>query len=266
AGCVPVERSIGMAAQIAEGLAKAHDAGITHRDLKPENLMLSQDGFVKILDFGLAKRTFNDAAALEMRTIAVSQTEPGLVFGTVQYMSPEQACGGQLDFRSDQFSFGVVLYELLTGKSAFLRNSAAETLTAILRDSAEPVGVVNPEAPAPLCWVVERCLAKDPNKRYASTRDLARELATIRDRFAEMARPVEVRPSHLPAQRTCFVGREKEVASARELLFSKDVRLVTITGPGGIGKTRLAVQVATELAAHFAGGAHFVPLSSVSDP
>ena len=156
---------------------------------------------------------------------------------------------------------------MVTGKRAFQRSTAAETLVAILREQAEPIGVQNPDAPAPLCWAIERCLAKEPDKRYVSTRELARELAAIRDRFSEKpVRQVETRPTNLPVQRTGFVGREKEVAAAKELLLRQDVRLVTVTGPGGIGKTRLAVQVASGLVERFPGGIHFVPLSSLSDP
>src|SRR5437879_1987814 len=179
-GLVPIRRGIEIAAQIAEGLAKAHEAGIAHRDLKPENLMVSQDGFVKILDFGLAKLTPPTEEKSEMITTSAWQTQPGMVQGTVQYMSPEHATGGQLDFRSDQFSFGLVLYEMVTGKRAFQRSTAAETLVAILREQAEPIGVQNPDAPAPLCWAIERCLAKEPDKRYVSTRNLVRELAAVR--------------------------------------------------------------------------------------
>jgi len=127
--------------------------------------------------------------------------------------------------------------------------------------------VQNPDAPAPLCWAIERCLAKEPDKRYVSTRDLARELAAIRDRFSEKpVKLIEPRPTNIPVQRTRFVGREKEVAAAKELLLRQDVRLVTITGPGGIGKTRLAVEVASGLVESFPGGIHFVPLSPLSDP
>ncbi len=264
AGLLPMRKAIEIAAQVAEGLTKAHEAGIAHRDLKPENLMVSHDGFVKILDFGLAKLTSPSGEHSDMCT---TSTTPGLVLGTLGYMSPEQASGGRLDFRSDQFSFGLVLYEMVTGKRAFQRSTAAETLVAILREQAEPIGAQNPDAPAPLCWVIERCLAKEPDKRYVSTRDLARELAAIRDRFSEKpVKQVETRPTNLPVQRTGFVGREKEVAAAKELLLRQDVRLVTVTGPGGIGKTRLAVQVASGLVERFPGGTHFVPLSSLSDP
>jgi predicted ATPase len=160
-----------------------------------------------------------------------------------------------------------VLYEMVTGKRAFQRITAAETMVAILREQIEPIAAQNPDVPAPLCWAIERCLAKEPDKRYFSTRDLARELAAIRDRFSEKpAKQVDARPANLPVQRTGFVGREEEVAAAKELLLRQDVRLVTITGPGGIGKTRLAVEVASGLVECFPGGAHFVPLSSLCDP
>jgi predicted ATPase/serine/threonine protein kinase len=267
ADSLPIRKTIELAAQIAEGLAKAHEAGIAHRDLKPENLMVSRDGFVKILDFGLAKVASPVGAQQETSALSAWQTQPGVVIGTVQYMSPEQAGGGPLDFRSDQFSFGLVLYEMVTRKRAFPRNTAAETLVAIMREQAEPIAVQNPDVPAPLCWAIERCLAKEPDKRYVATRDLARELAAIRDRFSEKpARQAEPRPANIPVQRTAFVGREKEIAAAKELLLSKDVRLLTITGPGGIGKTRLGVEVATGLIENFPGGIHFVPLSPLCDP
>jgi predicted ATPase len=266
-GALPIRKVIEIAAQIAEGLAKAHEAGIAHRDLKPDNLMISSDGFVKILDFGLAKVATRAAEQQETRELSGWHTQPGVVVGTVQYMSPEQASGAPFDFRSDQFSFGLVLYEMVTGKRAFPRGTAAETLVAIMREQAEPIAVQNPDAPAPLCWAIERCLAKDPDKRYFSTRDLARELAAIRDRFSERpGRQAEPRPANIPVQRTVFVGREKEIAAAKELLLSKDVRLVTITGPGGIGKTRLGVEIAGGLQENFSGGVHFVPLSPLRDP
>jgi predicted ATPase len=264
-GSLSMRRAIEIAAQIADGLTKAHEARIVHRDLKPENLMISRDEFVKILDFGLAKLVSpggeQDGAG------ATTLTAAGLVMGTTGYMSPEQVGGQSLDFRSDQFSFGLVLYEMMTGKHAFYRKTTAETMTAILREPAAPIAALNPDVPAPLCWAIERCLAKEPGKRYASTRDLALELAAIRDRLGE--KPVnaaETIPSNLPVQRTGFVGREKEVAAARELLLRGNVRLVTITGPGGIGKTRLALEVANGLVERFSGGIHFVALSSISDP
>jgi predicted ATPase len=266
-GLLPIRKTIEIAAQVAEGLAKAHEAGIAHRDLKPENLMVSHDGLVKILDFGVAKLASPGRGPLDLSSTSAALTPYGLVLGTVGYMSPEQAGGQGVDFRSDQFSFGLVLYEMVTGKRAFQRSTAAETLVAILREQAEPIGLQNLDAPAPLCWAIERCLTKEPDKRYVSTRDLARDLSAIRDRFSEgPVKQVETRPTNLPVQRTGFVGREKEVAAAKELLLRQDVRLVTVTGPGGIGKTRLAVEVASGLVERFPGGAHFVPLASLSDP
>jgi predicted ATPase/serine/threonine protein kinase len=264
-GGLPMRKALEIAAQVADGLTKAHEAGIVHRDLKPENLMISEDEFVKILDFGLAKLV--PANGEPSDADSTSLTMPGLVMGTTGYMSPEQAGGRPLDFRSDQFSFGLVLYEMMTGKQAFHRKTAVDTLAAIQREPVPPVGAQNPDAPAPLCWAIERCLAKEPEKRYASTRDLALELAAIRDRLAEKpAKQSQAISSNLPVQRTGFVGRKKEVAAARELLLRGDARLVTITGPGGIGKTRLALQVASGLAERFPGGIYFVPLSSISDP
>jgi predicted ATPase/serine/threonine protein kinase len=264
---LPMRKAIEIAAQIAEGLTKAHEAGITHRDLKPENLMVSHDGFVKILDFGLAKLASSGERLSDIHNLSTSRTPAGLVLGTVGYMSPEQVSGTGLDFRSDQFSLGLVLYEMVTGRRAFQRNTAAETLVAVLREPAEPIAGQSRDAPAPLCWLIERCMAKEPEKRYVSTRELARELTAIRDRFSENPiKQAEARPTNLPVQRTGFVGREKEVAAAKELLLRQQVRLVTITGPGGIGKTRLATQVASGLVEHFPGGTHFVPLSALSDP
>ncbi|MGH9364317.1 MAG: protein kinase domain-containing protein [Thermoanaerobaculia bacterium] len=192
-GPMPVRKVLAAAAQAAEGLSKAHGAGIVHRDLKPENLMVSRDGFVKILDFGLAKLTEPESGGISaMPTVGKPETRPGTVMGTVGYMSPEQAGGAPLDFRSDQFSLGSILYELLSGEKAFARKTAAETMSAIIREEPEPLGKLCPQTPLPLRWIVERCLAKDPEERYASTRDLARDLAGVRDHVSEIGSGGEV--------------------------------------------------------------------------
>ena len=202
-GAIPTRRLLAIAAQAADGLAKAHGAGIVHRDLKPENLMVSSDGFVKILDFGLAKLTHPEEASGQTTAPTVSgATEPGVVMGTAGYMSPEQALGRPVDFRSDQFSLGSILYEMATGRRAFSRDSAPETLTAIIRDEPEHIGRLAPLSPAPLSWIVERCLSKNPDDRYASTRDLSRDLATLRDRVSETSgRSVAVESGATPARR-----------------------------------------------------------------
>ena len=262
-GPIPFRKVVAIAAQIAAALAKAHEIGIVHRDLKPENLMVSGDGTAKVLDFGLAK-LLEVKHSLGSDASTTNITEQGIVMGTIGYMSPEQATGGEVDFRSDQFSFGSVLYEMATGSPAFRRKSFAETTAAILRDEPEHVGSRMLQAPAPFIWIVERCLTKDPKQRYASTKDLARDLAAVRDRLADApAHGSNPLPDNLPVQRTAFIGREQEADALRQLLSRVDVRLVTLTGPGGIGKTRLGLQVGGEIAGQFPGGVCFVALSGV---
>jgi len=178
---LPLRTALQVAAQLADGLAKAHEAGIVHRDLKPDNVMVTKDGFVKILDFGIAKLVggLTDGDAGPFRDL----TETGFVVGTTSYMSPEQASGRPLDARSDQFALGLILYEMLTGRKAFDRPTVVQTLSAIIQEDPEPVERINPRVPAPLLWVLARLLAKEPEERYSSTRDLARELKQLRDNF-----------------------------------------------------------------------------------
>jgi serine/threonine protein kinase len=186
-GRIPIRRLVEVAACIADGLAAAHSAGIVHRDLKPENVMVGRDGQIKIVDFGLAKARAEDAEEI-LRATGPTQTASGLVMGTVPYMSPEQAAGGAVDFRSDQFSFGLMLYEMGTADHPFLRATPVQTLSAVIADEPRRAAELNPLLPAPLLWVIERCLAKDSRGRYAHTADLAADLHHLRERLPDIAR------------------------------------------------------------------------------
>jgi serine/threonine-protein kinase len=181
-GALPVRQVLDIATQIADGLAAAHERGIVHRDLKPENIMVTRDGYVKILDFGLAKVIGPTPEGEHTIQLEMPGTMPGTILGTVGYMSPEQATGKRIDFRSDLFAFGAILHELATGLPAFNGETAIDTLSAILHHEPPSVVKSNPRAPVQLADVIKRLLAKSPDGRYASTRDLARELRLLRDR------------------------------------------------------------------------------------
>ncbi len=192
-GAQPTKNLVRLATQIAEGLAKAHAAGVVHRDLKPENVMLAEDGHAKILDFGLAKTSAEDGDLDTVApTAAIVKTEAGRVMGTTSYMSPEQARGDAVDHRSDQFAFGSVLFEMATGSRAFGERTAADTLVAIMRDEPERPDDFDVLVPRPLRWIIERCLAKEPADRYESTRDLARDLRDVTERLREISDPASV--------------------------------------------------------------------------
>ena len=303
-GPIATDELLDFGIQTSDALAAAHAKGIIHRDIKPGNMLIVGYGRIKILDFGLAKVCAPHVVADQSEE--ESLTLDGVIPGTTSYMSPEQVRGEEIDARSDLFSLGVVLYEMATAQKPFVGKNRVLLMDAILNAKPTPVTKMNPSVPAALETIIARTLEKKrenrfqraadicsdlkrlkgkpekapaavanpvpvmPNSRPAGnifTRYLARELAAIRERFSEKpVKQVEARSANLPVQRTGFVGREKETAALKELLLRQNVRLVTVTGPGGIGKTRLVVQVATGLGDRFPGGVYFVPLSSLNDP
>jgi serine/threonine protein kinase len=174
-------KALDYARQIAKGLAAAHEKGIVHRDLKPENLFLTDDGQVKILDFGLAKFTSPEADSSGQAPTVQVATEAGTVMGTAGYMSPEQVRAKATDLRSDIFSFGAILYEMLSGKRAFRGESSAETMSAILKEDPPDLSETNHNVSPGLERLVRHCLEKNPSERFQSARDLAFDLESLSD-------------------------------------------------------------------------------------
>jgi predicted esterase len=183
-GPLPIDQTVDVSSQVADGLAKAHEAGILHRDIKPANIMITSDGLVKILDFGLAKTV----AVPGVKSIpGLSQTSPtreGFIVGTPHYMSPEQLAGDKIDFRSDQFALGVVLYQMLSAQPPFDGPTVPSIIRAILVTTPTPLHALRPDAPGDLEDVVNRCLEKDPSDRFSSTADVANALRACGERRA----------------------------------------------------------------------------------
>jgi serine/threonine protein kinase len=177
-GGLPVEQIVEFANAIADALAVAHEKSIVHRDLKPANVMITNDGRVKVLDFGLAKETGPDIPN-EVTMTSANRTQPGMVMGTPAYMSPEQISARPLDHRTDIFSLGVMLYEMAAGKRPFHGSSSAELISAILRDTPPPVTDFRPDLPPDLARIIRRCLEKDPRHRVQTARDVSNEFRDL---------------------------------------------------------------------------------------
>ena len=253
-GRLDTSELIRLAIQIAHGLEAAHSVGIVHRDIKSSNIMVTPRGHAKVLDFGLAKRTVRDGAL---------DDESGVVMGTAPYMSPEQALGEPLDRRSDLFSLGVVLYEMATGSLPFSGPSVYDTIQGIVDGDPKPVTSINPNIPLSLERVIARCLEKRVEHRVQTAAELAEQLQRVESHIRS-AGAGDKFMNNLPQQLTRFVGRKREMAGIRDLWTH--ARLVTLTGPGGIGKTRLAQQIAVESLPAYADGVWFVELASLDDP
>lgn len=176
AGISTPERAIALARQLAEGLRAAHAQGIVHRDLKPENVMVDPNGVVKILDFGLSKPLSSGGSARGGTDTCEQLTVPGTILGTLEYMAPEQASGEPVDYRGDQFAFGAILYEMITGRVAFRRDTPTRVLAAVIEGQPEPMG---DDIPEELRDIVERCLRKKPDERFKSMSAVADALCDV---------------------------------------------------------------------------------------
>ncbi|HVS33511.1 MAG TPA: protein kinase [Thermoanaerobaculia bacterium] len=253
---------IRLGAQIADALAASHERGIVHRDLKPENVFVTAEGNAKILDFGVARirgAVTDDGITVEQLTIK------GSAIGTIGYMAPEVVAGQPADFRADIFSLGCVLYEMAAGRRAFTGRSLTEVLAASLREEPPALSAIRSDLPPAFSAIVETSLRKDPAQRYSATGALRDELAALASAVKSGA-GLSQRTRSLPRFDFPLLGREGELAAIRSMIVDEKARLVTLTGPGGSGKTRLVLSAAEQLFDWFAGRVFFVPLASVTDP
>jgi DNA helicase II / ATP-dependent DNA helicase PcrA len=247
---LPIKEALEIAIQIAEGLSKAHEHGIVHRDLKPENLMISQDGYAKILDFGLAKLIEPKqavAANSAEKTVINVKTASGTIMGTVKYMSPEQLLGQRVDLRSDIFSFGVVLYEMLTGLCPFADDNDIDTMHAILHEEPKPPHAIKPDLPRRLHEILSKALTKTPKQRYQTIKEFSAELKSLkRDLETGKATPLTrtklvLKPATAARSGGPKIDYEKELNETQyQAVTTVDGPLLIVAG-AGTGKTRTLV-------------------------
>ncbi len=256
---LPPARVLDVASQLCCALEHAHARGIVHRDLKPENVVVLEAGSgatVKLMDFGLA--CIQDVSRL---------TTEGLVVGTLAYLAPEQALGEPIDGRADLYALGVVLYELCTGQTPFRGGSPQALLAQHLKAAPVPPRTLATGIPPALDALILKLLAKRPDDRFPDAGAVRRALeAVVADPGAAEAWVAPAQVANAPPTPSELIGRDREIDAARERMFRDGVRLLTLTGPGGSGKTRLALRLAAETGARFPDGVTFVPLAPISDP
>lgn len=259
---LPIKRILEIALDLADALTRAHRLQVIHRDLKPANVLLAADGTPRLTDFGIAHVANS-----------TSMTQSGMLVGTLEYVSPEACRGQALDARSDIWSFGVMLYEMLTRQKPFERELVAATLTAVLNDPVPDLEALRPDAPVALIDLIYRMLEKNRDHRISSMRLVGMELESILlhegrpPQAAAPPRPAFVRAifkHDLSMQSAPFVGREADLGALERLMSNPQFHLVTIAAPGGIGKTRLALEYAARQVGRFANGVYFISLAGLS--